>query len=132
MVAIYGLALICASVVILLFVAKIRNAPGAAAWASSKVLLQAVLFSTMTAFIFGISMVFGAIADYPDIQFGGTESGIAAAIIAATILAWRKIRRLGSSSAAPGRPENAPPTANTNDPKVVSVRKAGRTPTRAA
>jgi hypothetical protein len=132
MVAIYGLALICASVVLLFFVAKIRNAPGAAAWASSKVLLQGVLFSTMTAFIFGTSIVFGAVSDYPDIQFGASEGGSAVAIVAATILAWRKIRTLGGNSASPGTPENAPPTANSNDPKVVPVRKAGRTPPRAA
>ena len=42
--AIYGLALLSASVLLLAFAARFRNGPNAPAWAQSGVLLQVILF----------------------------------------------------------------------------------------
>lgn len=129
MIAIYGLALICASVLLLVFVAKIRNAAKAPRWAASKILLQAVLFCTMTGFIFGVSLLFDAIATFRTTGLTATEWAIAAAIIVATAVIWRQLMKIGKGDTATA---NLPPTANVNEPGAAAGGKSGKSPRKAA
>jgi hypothetical protein len=103
MLIVYGFALLSASVLLIMAVAKAKNSPSAPGWATSKILLHSVLFCSMTAFIFGIALLFEVAADLASAQFGAVEALLLGAIVAATFLAWRRIRAIGRAAPAVGK-----------------------------
>lgn len=103
MLIVYGFALLSASVLCIMLVARAKNSPSAPGWATSKILLHTVLFSSMTAFIFGVALLFDVAADLANAQFGAVEALLLGAIVAATYLAWRKIRAIGRTAPAVGK-----------------------------
>lgn len=97
---VYGVALVCASVLLIIFVGKARNAPSAPRWATAKALIHLVLFCSMTAFIFGVALLFSAAADLAHAQFGAIEAVLVAVIFVASYFGWRKVRAFGRAPAA--------------------------------
>jgi hypothetical protein len=98
MLIVYGFALLSASVLLIMTVAKVKNSPSAPGWATSKILLHSVLFCSMTAFIFGIALLFEVAADLASTQFGAVEALLLGALVVASYLAWRKVRAIGRAA----------------------------------
>jgi hypothetical protein len=103
MLIVYGFALLSASVLLIMAVAKVKNSPSAPEWATSKILLHTVLFCSMTAFIFGIALLFEVAAELASTQFGAVEALLLGALVVATFLAWRKIRAIGRGAPSAGK-----------------------------
>jgi hypothetical protein len=123
--AIYGLALTSASVLALLYAARIRNAPNASEWVKSGIVLQTVLFSTVIGFIFGLSMMFEFAANLPSAGFGAVEAGLLAAVAAASWFCWRAIKKMPTvqPTATIGTADDLPPAANNHGPQARTNRK---------
>ena len=130
--AIYGLALTSASALALLYAAKIRNVPNASQWVKSGAVLQTVLFTTGTGFIFGLSMIFQFAMNLPTAGFGVLETGllvaVAVAVAAASWFCWRAIKRMPTAqpSVIFGTADDLPPPANNHGPQLRTSRKTGR------
>lgn len=126
--ATYGLALMSASILLLAFAAKFRNAPNAPNWAKSNFLLQALLFTTIAGLIFGISMLVQFGANIKTATFGLTETGLLVAILAASYLCWLRIRKMPTAASLDivGTAENLPPPANSDGPSPQRGRKTAR------
>ena len=127
--AIYGLALLSASVLLLAFAARYRNGPNAPQWFKSGAMLQVILFATVTGLVFGISMFIQFVANIKTATFGVTEIAFAAAVAVGTVVAWRLVKAMPKPVAATAE---MPPPANTDGPLLQSGRKAGATPRKAA
>jgi len=130
--AIYGLALLCASILLLAFAARFRNAPNASNWAKSGVLLQAVLFTTIAGIVFGLSILIQFAFFIKTATFGMNEAGLLVAVAAVTWVCWRAIKRMPAPTQATviSTADNVPPPANTDGPALRSGRKG--TPRKAA
>lgn len=126
--AIYGLALTSASVLALVYGAKIRNAPNAPHWITSGLVLQTVLFSTLIGFIFGLSMIFEAAVNLPTAGFGAVEAGLLVAVVAASWFCWRAIKRMPTAQSTDiiGTANDLPTPANNHAPQVRTGLKTGR------
>jgi DMSO reductase anchor subunit len=92
MLIVYGFALLSASVLLVAFMAKMKNAPAAPKWATSKVLVSTILFVSITGIIFGIAFLFQAAFDLRNVHFGVLEAVLLAAAIVVTYLARRKLK----------------------------------------
>jgi hypothetical protein len=124
---IYGLALLSASVLLLAFAAKYRNGPNAATWVKSSAIVQIVLFTTVTGFVFAISMLIQFAVNVETESLGVTEAGFLAAIAVVTWLCWYRIRKMpGAPRAVVGTVEDLPPPANTDGPSLRTGRKGAR------
>jgi hypothetical protein len=132
--AIYGLALMSASVLALFFAARLRNAPNASTWIKSGVVLQTVLFSTVVGFIFGVSLIIGFSTHMSDSGFGFVEIGLVAVIAAASWIGWLAIQKMPApqSGITIGPADNLPPAANNHGPQLRTGRKKVRLPGKAA
>ena len=124
--AIYGLALLSASILLLGFAAKFRNAPNASNWAKSNILLQTILFTTIAGLVFGISMLIQYAVNYKTIGFGMTEAGLLVAILAISAICWRGIRKMPSATplTVVSTADNVPPPANSDGPNLRTGRKS--------
>ena len=120
--AIYGLALLSASILLLAFAARYRNGPHAAAWMKSGVVLQTILFTVVTGIVFAISMLIQAIAQFGSLPFGMTEIGLLAAIVAVSALCWYAIGKMPAIvPLAPAGPRvEAPPVVGDHDRDLLA------------
>jgi len=126
--AIYGLALMSASVLALLCAAKIRNAPNASEWVKSGAVLQTVLFSTVVGFIFGLSMIFEFGMNIQTAGFGLLETGLVVAVDVASWAFWRLIKKMPTTQvpAIIGTADDLPSPANSHGPLLHTGRKSSR------
>jgi hypothetical protein len=125
---IYGLALFSASILLVGFAARLRNAPNASKWAKSNILLQPVVFTAIAGSVFGIALLIHFAADLKTASFGITEAVLLVGIIAVNWLCWRGIRKMPVAKpvATVSSADNVPPPANADDPKLRTGRKAGQ------
>lgn len=132
--AIYGLALMSASVLALFLAAKLRNAPNASDWMKSGVVLQTVLFSTVVGFIFGFSLIVSFAVHAADAGFGIVEAVLAGGIVVASWACWTAIQKMPSpqTTVSIGAAENLPPAANNHGPELRTGRKKVRLPRKVA
>ena len=132
--AIYGLALMSASVLALFFAAKLRNAPNASEWVKSGVFLQTVLFSTVVGFIFGVSLIISIATHFSDASFGIVEATLVGAIAVTSWVCWRAIQKMPTVEigVSIGTADNLPPAANNHGPQLRSGRKKVRLPRKVA
>ena len=121
---IFGLALMSASVLLLAFAAKYRNGPNAAEWFKSGAVLQIVLFTTVTGFVFAISMLIQFAVNIGTESFGLVEGGLLVAIAAATWVCWAALKRMPAPvRATVGTVDDMPPPANNNGSGLRTGRK---------
>jgi hypothetical protein len=99
MLIVYGFALLSASVLLVMFMAKKKNAPSAPKWATAKPLVSTILFVSITGIIFGIAFLIQAVFDIRNVQFGLVEAVLLAAVIGATYFVGRKLK--GMAGAVP-------------------------------
>lgn len=125
---IYGLALLSASILLLAFMAKFRNGPGAAAWVKSGAVLQSVLFTTVAGVAFAVSMLIQFAVNLKTEAFGATEIGLLAAVAVVSWACWMMIRKMpGGVPLSPAGPtDSLPPAANANGPSLRTGRKGAR------
>ncbi len=124
--AIYGLALMSASILLLAVAAKYRNGPNALEWMKSGVVLQSVLFTTVAGFIFAISMLIQFVFNIKSESFGTTEAALLGLIVVVTWICWRAIKKMPAPIAVIGTADNLPPPANTDGPTLGVARKGAR------
>jgi hypothetical protein len=124
--AIYGLALMSASILLLAVAAKYRNGPNALEWMKSGVVLQSVLFTTVAGFIFAISMLIQFVFNIKSESFGTTEAALLGLIVVVTWICWRAIKKMPAPIAVTGTADNLPPPANTDGPTLGVARKGAR------
>jgi len=122
---IYGLALMSASVLLLFFAARFRNAPDAPSWSQSNVFVQTVLFTTVVGVIFGFSLLIMFGTHIANSSFGALELGLLVAIAAVTWAGWAGIQRMPAPRSTTGiDPTNdMPPPANSDGPQLRAGRK---------
>lgn len=87
--AIYGLALLCASVVIFAYLVKAKRAVLPARWVGSKILVSAIMFTLLVGVVFGVAILAKFALTATIDEFGVFELIFFCAIIAATVMAWR-------------------------------------------
>lgn len=123
--AIYGLALMSASVLLLFFAARFRNAPDAPRWSQSNVFVQTVLFTTVVGVIFGFSLLIMFGTHIADRGFGVMELGLLVAIAAATWVGWYGIQKMPAPRSTAGFDPTGdlPPPANSDGPQLRTGRK---------
>jgi len=90
--AIYGLALVSASVLLFAYMFKAKNAPEPARWTRSKILLQIAIFTLFIGVIFGAAVIVQFLANIPVVEFGILETGLLCAIVIVTAVIWRSVR----------------------------------------
>ena len=124
--AIFGLALMSASILLLAFAARYRNGPIAPEWFKSGVMLQTILFTTVAGLVFAISMLIQFVFSYKDQSFGTTEVALLGVIAVVTVVVWKAIKKLPAPIAVVTTANNLPPPANTDGPALggKSRRKA--------
>jgi len=94
MTGVFGLALLCASVLLLFYVARRRNSPNPPRWLEWKITAH----MTLTLFLVG-SLVGGSLMMLPFFQKaaarpGALEFGLALGVIAVTVVLWRLVGRI--------------------------------------
>jgi hypothetical protein len=124
--AIYGLALMSASILLLAFAARYRNGPNAPEWFKSGVMLQTILFTTVAGFVFAISMLIQFVFTFKSQTFGVTEAALLGLIVVITGIVWRAIKALPAPIAMIGTADNLPPPANTDGPILGTGGKGSR------
>ena len=95
MIIVYGFALLSASVLLIAYVAKVKNSPSAPKWTTYNAITYTVLFSSVTGFTFGIAFIVEAAADISNVKFGLVEAVLFSLAFGATYFAVRKIRAKG-------------------------------------
>lgn len=116
MIGVLGLALLCASVLLLFFVARLRNSPNAPRWSRLGVTEHTTLILFLVGVVFG-----GALILLLFIQKGGQQFGlfglfelvVSVGIVAVTVILWRLIDRIPRL----GQPANTEtPTPTVSEP----------------
>jgi len=123
---IYGLALMSASILLLVFAARFRNGPSAPEWFKSGVVLQTVLFTTVAGFVFAISMLIQFLFNIGDESLGVTEAALLGLIVVITWICWKAIKKMPAPISIIGTAENLPPPANTDGPSLGTGGKGRR------
>lgn len=90
--AIYGLALLCASVVLFAYLVQAKRAVSPARWIESKILVAAIMFVLFVGVIFGVAILVKFALSAAIDEFGVFELIFFCAIIGATVMAWRGAR----------------------------------------
>ena len=120
MIAVLGLALMGASVMLLFYVARRRNGPNPPRWSRWGVTVHTTLITFLCGTLFGSSLVLLPFFQKTGPGFGMPEFGLSAIVAAVTVVLWKAINRL---------PKPVEP-ANSDVP--VSAAKAGVSRRRAA
>lgn len=122
---IYGLALMSASVLLLFYAARFRNAPNAPGWSQSNVFVQTILFTTVVGLIFGFSMLIMFGTHFSAAGFGALEIGLLIVIAAVTWAGWAGIQRMPAPRSTTGIDPTGdlPPPANTDGAPLRAGRK---------
>jgi len=94
MIGVLGLALMCASVLLLFYVARRRNSPNAPYWSRLGVTEHTTLILFLVGIVFGGSMILLAFIQKGGPQFGLVELVISLGIVAVTVGLWRLIDRI--------------------------------------
>jgi tellurite resistance protein TehA-like permease len=115
---IYGLALLCAAILLIGFIGKLKRLPTAPKWASSAFVLNPVVFLTVAGIAFGSALAIDGLAGIRSIDFGVLEIALLAVIVGVTVLSTIKIRAMGRS--APRREEWVNATVVKSDQAVPS------------
>jgi len=111
MIAVLGLALTGASILLLFYVAKRRNGPNPPRWSRWGVTVHTTLITFLCGSLFGVSLVL-----LPFFQKGGSglgfpEFGSAAIVLAAMVVLWKLIDRLPKPIEAANADAPIPPAA---------------------
>ncbi len=106
MLIVYGFALLSASVLLVVFMAKKKNAASAPKWATAKPLVSTILFASITGIIFGIAFLIQAMTSFRNLHFGVIEAVLLAAVIVVSYVGLRKLKGMGGAApiAAPKAP----------------------------
>lgn len=125
--AIYGLALMSASILLLFYCAGLRNGPTRPGWTQSNVFVHTVLFTTVVGIIFGFSLLIRFGTHFSDVGFGPLEIGLLIAIAIATWAGWYGIRKMRAplSTVEPSPTNDMPSAANSHGPRLRTGRKSG-------
>jgi hypothetical protein len=116
---IYGLALLSAAILLIVFIGKLNRQPAAPKWASSGFVLNPVIFFTVAGIAFGTALLIDGMSSIRNAGFGMLETTLLGVIVAVTVLSAIRIRAIGRS--APKRQKwAAVPTIKPDQP-VPSV-----------
>ena len=110
MIGVLGLALISASVLLLLSVARLRNSPNPPRWTRWGVTLHSTLVAYLVGSLAGGSLIFMVAVRKSRPDVGILELVSALGVLAVTVVLWRLIDRIprDQASADTGAPESAP------------------------
>lgn len=99
MIGVFGLALICASFLLLFYVARRRNGPNPPNWSR----WSATAHSTLTVFLvgslFGSSLILLPVFQKDGAGPGVLELGLALVVLAGTVVLWRLVARMPTDAA---------------------------------
>lgn len=114
MIGVLGLALLCASILLLFFVARLRNSPNAPRWSRLGVTEHMTLILFLVGVIFGgalILLLFIQKGGQQSALFGLFELAVSAGIVAVTVVLWRLVDRIPKLG-QPANTETATPTVS--------------------
>jgi len=96
---IFGLALLSAAILLIVYIGKLKRLPDGPKWASSMFVLNPAIFVTVTGIAFGAALAIDGVASIRSTGFGMLEVGLLGGIAALTVLFGFGIRRMGKSAA---------------------------------
>jgi len=98
MMIVLGFALISASLLLISYVAKLKNSPAAPKWTGKDLCINPIIFITITGLLFGLAFMLAALADMATLRFGVVEAGLLAIATGVTFFLASKIRTMGRSA----------------------------------
>jgi len=94
MIAVLGLALTGASILLLFYVARRRNGPNPPRWSRWGVTVHTTLITFLCGTLFGFSLILLPFFRKGGSEIGVTETGLSVVVVAVTVVLWKLIGRL--------------------------------------
>lgn len=114
-------ALVSASALIIAYVGKLTRNPNPPRWTESNALLTIIIFATIAGLAFGTAFLWAGLFNYRSLEFGGLETGLLAASIAATFFAGYLIKNIGRVKTKRGKwRTDLPPVAEQATPPAAT------------